>query len=274
MAEYSKEQRKIDNRTTANISPSKQLKRIEDNRALSEVHNLLRDNYGTIIQREVFEYKEDDELKGYYTDLNPSYFYPTEADAEDYEASIALPVAPCEGQRPPTLYTYTHTKPSNVLIANQGPHTLGYAAIGKAFSDDQRSLVDIFHEQCPSPQIWRNMVLYEKSISIIEERGFSQRLLRAYKDYFALYRETASCIASGDAVNSRKYILRLMQLHPYATYAWKTKTPCSHSSSAGGGENSNIMDDRNIDEGGIRYWKDVEAASNYISLRRRLAHTP
>lgn len=222
------------------------------------------------IQRKIIE-KTVYGKKIYYSDQDPKTSFNTREEAEIHELTLGLPRVD-EGTRGPTLYNYTHTK-SHCQIssvgANQGPHTLGHAAISKALthSSSGQDIRVTFSEQVLSPDDWYQMVINEKGKAAFDGKGIvSKGLIRAHADYTALYKATTLLIKMGEEDKARYNIGLLMQMSPYAVYCWKSGTKASKKSLKYKGEGDDIMDSSNIDSGGK--WKDPEGYKNYIEDRQ------
>ncbi|WP_018970927.1 hypothetical protein [Rubritalea marina] len=185
--------------------------------------------------------------------------------------------------RPPTLYTYTHTHVDNAISeygVPQGPHTLGYSAIHESLHTTTQKRVERsrFKEQIESPKDWWNLIKGELTSSQRKDTILKARLTKAKRSYQKYYDEAIAhfnTLESPTATKGKKQQARteikilmnhLMQLHPYATFAWAARN--SKPDVSGKGENRDIDDDRNIDK--AARFTQMDELKLYIKRRRLL----
>lgn len=200
----------------------------------------------------------------FYSSKDPDKKFDNRAEAEAYECFLSQN----KNGRPPTLYTYTHTKETrkvNPLGIPQGPHTLGYTAIENAldFAMQNQNPQTLLNEQCPSPEEWKSKV---------ERRPINTnlwpRINKAQEMYKFLWNEAHESLEKNDMQQFRSCVSSMMQLDPRATYGWETSQKASHAALKGKGENRDIEDDRNVDNRGLE--RGNFDSEDYLYDRRQL----
>jgi hypothetical protein len=183
-----------------------------------------------------------------------------------------LPVPAEGGGRPPSLYTHTHTPVGNQISAlgiPQGPHTLAYGAIHEALYVGHGGAVprERFNDQIRTPDNWWAAVIAELSQPQQNDEELQQRLNRVRISYNAYHTE-ALALFDGvmDAPQLKILMEHMMQLDPYATYAWANMH--SNPNVDGHGENTDINAERNVDRNGV--FHDPAELDAYIDRRRGL----
>jgi len=191
------------------------------------------------------------------------------------------PVPTTTEGRPPSLYTYTHTDAGNQISDRgipQGPHTLGYGAIHEALYVGQGGGMtpERFDAQIATPDDWRESVQAELSQSQKSDDDLQARLNKARLSYIEYYTEALVLWGNMDGydqVQTTAAIARIkllmehmMQLDPYATYAWANKN--SDPDVSGHGENTDINNDKNLDTAGT--FQIPGELGTYIDKRRQL----
>ena len=178
--------------------------------------------------------------------------------------------------RLPTLYTYTHTRGENVNTFGipQGPHFVGYAAIENALEEafSHQDLMNVFTEVCVDPDTWLSLVKeILKRQEIHPDKILESRLDKAHIVYIQLYNDAQNAINSKQ-INLQHiiyFITRLVQLHPLTTYAWYSTKKAPKSALKGKNENSNILDEKNIDT--LSYQRGIYSIEEYIYNLAELA---
>ncbi|CAM1362589.1 hypothetical protein [Tenacibaculum xiamenense] len=206
------------------------------------------------------------------------------AQIHDYFKQLVVKesAVPTSGKgRPPTLFTYTHTASGNEISGYgipQGPHTLGYSAIKEALyvGHGGRMTLDRFNSQISTPVNWWASVQSELSQSQLGDEELMARLKKAQLSYNNYYNEATLIWGNVSKMNQKQkehalariklLMEHMMQLDPYATYAWANKD--STPNVDGKGENTNINDEKNVDRGGV--FKNPDELEGYIAKRRQL----
>lgn len=115
-------------------------------------------------------------------------------------------------QRFPTIYSYAVTKPGCKIAINQGPHTLSHISVNTLMKN-RRKGYDLM-DQIPTP---REIETYVKP----DGHSNPKRRLRYMADYRQKYsrlRQKRRMLEEPDDAEYRE----LMEMHPCATYAWKS----------------------------------------------------
>ena len=134
--------------------------------------------------------------------------------------------------RSETFYTYMQTDPANQLsLANQGPHTMSHALVNllveaRTRTANQAQIQQLFQDQVPDPTEMMTLVEEEMDGSGLTKKD---RKIDRFEDaYTELYDEIEDDL--NDAANFVKMsqkskvirkIRRIMEMHPYGTYAYK-----------------------------------------------------
>lgn len=141
-----------------------------------------------------------------------------------------------------TFYTYMQTDPNNQLgIAKQGPHTLSFsfnnmlvnAATG---AKDLPSLQNLFDTQVPDKTEMKKLVDEEMKESALPHKAL--KIKRFHADYGSHYDNIKKHLAGKKMkfAPMRKLIRKIMEMHPYGTYAYKTAKGASKKSLGGKNE--------------------------------------
>lgn len=212
------------------------------------------------------------------------------SDSEnDHEADEAGPAAAAAAgadhlldQGPPvtgrfsTLYTFTHG--GDEIRGNQGPHTLGDAAVGAGLTVafEREALDGIFAQQCPTPTEWNRMALGDgvadqgRTEAPVDDR-ILRRVRQASTHYSEVYDLTQAAIREGNVARAENGIRRLVQLHPNAVTGWKTTRTAARSRIGGHGENRELYDPTNVATEARSYFNSREGFDEFLATRRRLA---
>lgn len=171
-------------------------------------------------------------------------------EAGEYPFSWTMPV---QFDRTPTFYTYLRTPSGNRLQTNrQGPHTIPH--VYYEFLIQNYDWTEIFEQMIPNPTQMRQLIAEEhvefdrtwaehqikhEHYNDIDpgqlsyhadnwEADFDNRMERFYRDYEEAYSHFWQSRSSDD-------LMKLLNMHPYATYAWRGCMP-SREELAGKGE--------------------------------------
>ena len=207
------------------------------------------------LQRKVDKYVDSKDGKTYWwTDADSTQRFDSFEEALAYERYLTGET----DRRTSTLYTYTHTKSHNKVSSRaipQGPHTYGFASVHQGFKKATlgQKLIHILTEQCVTPDDWKKLVIAETQPNIFTAKGdLPSRIQRAYGEYNNLYQSCLNEIQSGSPEEGfvHEMIRTLINMHPYATYKWDTTKKASKKDLKNKGETSDLLDPKNIDQGG------------------------
>lgn len=160
----------------------------------------------------------------------------------DHQPDGPMPVQLC---RTPTFFTYMFTPSRNQFAVNQGPHTLPHIFYKRLV---RRNSVERLKSLIPPPAEMGKIIASEKvefDAQDMEKRfpeasheeledmrwDYYRRISRYLKDYDEAYLQ----LMMSKGKKAKTIALRLLNMHPYATYAWRGKLP-SRRESAGHGE--------------------------------------
>jgi hypothetical protein len=209
----------------------------------------------------------------YYSSYDPSTTYGTEEEAQEADEELEKKhrggLKWEEGTRFPTLYSYTHIGTSNQLSDKpQGPHTAPHILVDQAFGklQFQEEFIMVFYEQVPTPDDVKKILETEKG------KGFGNQSFemgRFLYDYDSLYNVIETALWTGGDFGYLQLLIRMMlERHPYATYAWKSKTPASKRSLKNKSENRNAKFREAVDTGGK--FSDPKGYNQYLDQREKL----
>jgi hypothetical protein len=180
----------------------------------------------------------------YASSLAPGKLYATEAEASKHDAALERQREQTArfnpNARAPTLYTDTpkdtklHTQ---IPLSRQGPHTVAHADVGERLDNaEEKEFAQIFAQQIPAPSAVRKIVTDTEKPGGIAEAKIERYLF----DYTKLYEAIAAALKRAPLpVERLKELLgAMLDLHPYATYSWKSGTGASSKSLGGKGEGS------------------------------------
>lgn len=212
----------------------------------------------------------------YCSSFDQSTTFDNEEDARKHDAMLAaaantsLTTQQRGGEaslRFPTPYSYTHTAVTSQLSDKpQGPHFFPFCQTDSGFKplNDRAELLQLFFEQVPTPDEAAQMLLEEKSgkLGVID-----WEIQRLNYDYQSLYATILNLLSNegSDVQLLRYYIRRIMEMHAYATYGWKSKTQASGRSLKYKGETKGEV---KVDTGGR--WVNPKQAEKYQKNREKL----
>lgn len=180
----------------------------------------------------------------WFSTYDPYTSFTTKKEATIYDRRLKNTNREELRARVPTLYTYTHTKPANKLsFALQGPHTAAHRIILKALLE-AKTVVDvftIFDEQVLTPDDVEEVIFTDEvPASGVYSKPLKERLERYVDDYERFYDELLPMFTATtpDLIRMKHLTNKLLNMDPYAVYAWKTPVEASHASLVGKGESS------------------------------------
>lgn len=188
--------------------------------------------------------------------------------------------------REPTFYTYMQTDPLNDLSkANQGPHTLSFALVNLLVESQTRSknLLDLqalFQQQVPSVVDMKQIVDEELDGSSLAKKA--EKANRFHVDYKNLYEDIEGDIKNGSKFNPlSKKIRKIMEMHPYGTYAYKNQNGASKKARKGKGEGSilnqirrrNFLKAKGLIDTSYAKYKHKDRLEKYLKTRLSMVYT-
>lgn len=179
----------------------------------------------------------------WFSSYDPYTTFWTKKQATDYDRKLKGKGREELRARVPTLYTYTHTKPANKLsYALQGPHTVAHRVILQSLIDSTTvtDVFKIFDEQVLEPSDVEEVVFQDEvPPSGSFAKSIQDRLTRFVEDYEEIYDKVLPMFTqkTPDLITIKHLTNRLLNMDPYAVYAWKTTTKASQKSLGGKGEN-------------------------------------
>ncbi|MFC5743214.1 DUF4157 domain-containing protein [Dyella tabacisoli] len=177
----------------------------------------------------------------WYSDYDPYTLFDTKAKATAYDKTLKTQGRDRISSRVPTLYTYTHIKPTNKLSSvPQGPHVVAHRVTLTALQNtmDVDDAEEIFDEQVLAPDDL-DEVMDEESPGGGYSSQMQPRVDRFTTDYRALYTSVEQELqkTSPDLITVKHGVNTLINMDPYATYGWKSTKAASKKHTKGKGEN-------------------------------------
>ncbi|MBY0573303.1 MAG: DUF4157 domain-containing protein [Undibacterium sp.] len=178
----------------------------------------------------------------WFSSFDPYTTFWTKKEATDYDKKLRNQGREELKARVPTIYTYTHTKPGNKLsFALQGPHTVAHRVVLQSLINATTVLEvhQIFHDQVLDPSDAEEVVFTDEAPpSGSFSSTLEPRLERFVADYTSIYDENMLEFAktSPDLIKLKHMTNQLINMDPYAVYAWKTTNQASKKSLSGKGE--------------------------------------
>jgi len=179
-----------------------------------------------------------------------------------------------------TMYTHMLTRPTSQLTGTpQGPHTVAHGLVSFGISqvtavDDWDGLDDLFNEQVPHPDDILELLQNELPAKALKDARV-ERYLEAYNTLYGNIYYALENPGDADYESTLAAIRKIMELHPYQTYAWKSKKKASHKSTKGKNEAGHLKKLRGgdttaltglIDTSRVRF-KDSKAFYAFLRLR-------
>ena len=271
------------------IKRSRQLMQIEDNRDVAinqaklaqAIKKKTKDTF-SLTKNKVndlsIQFKVEQRRIGeWYSSYDPYTIFPTKREAVVYDRKLKNANREELRARVPTLYTYTHTKPANKLsFALQGPHTAAHKIILKALVDAKTvvEVFKIFDEQILTPTDVEEVIFADEvPISGTYSRELQERLERYVKDYEGYYDELLPMFktTNPDLIKIKHLTNILLNMDPYAVYAWKTTAKASHASLSGKGESlSTPAWDDLFDAPPSRSFRSSDNFTSFVDARKSL----
>ncbi|WP_075341268.1 hypothetical protein [Tenacibaculum agarivorans] len=239
---------------------------LKDNRAI---------NCNTV-QLKVAKYKAG----AWYSSFDPYKTFWTKREAIVYDRQLKSQGRDELRARVPTLYTYTHTKPTNKLgFTLQGPHTVSHRVILQSLinATTVEEVFKIFDEQVLEPEDVEEVVFTDESPpsgSFIKQ--IHDRLERFVTDYEEIYDEVLPMFnaKNPDLITIKHLTNRLLNMDPYAVYAWKTTAKASKKSLSGKGESvANPTWDDMYDKPSSNSFRNDDNLESFVDARKDLFNT-
>ncbi len=213
----------------------------------------------------------------WYSSFDPYTTFGTKAEATVYDRKLRDQGRESLRARVPTIYTYTHTKPTNKLsFALQGPHTVAHRLILQALIDATTApdVFTIFDAQVLDPATAEEVVFTDE---VPESGSFSStltgRLDRFVEDYKDIYDRALLEFdeKSPDLIALKHMTNQLLNMDPYAVYSWKTTTKASQKSLAGKGESkSDPTWDDLYDKPPSSSFREKDNLQGFVDSRKQL----
>lgn len=195
----------------------------------------------------------------WYSTYDPFKEFSTKALAQRHDQMMKKQGREETNIRVPTLYTYTHTKPDNVLTKKQGPHTAAHKILVTTFRDaTDDDLYTLFIGNITKPNEYDDIIDTQEYRAEFASGQMYARIARAKQDYKLIYDQTESLF--GEDLIDRIAIIdgmnKLLNMDPYATYGWWTTKDASKKNIAGKAEaHAKSFEDLH-DKGGKRRFKN------------------
>lgn len=213
----------------------------------------------------------------WYSSFDPYTTFWTKKEATDYDKKLRAQGRAELKARVPTIYTYTHTKPHNKLSSvPQGPHTVAHRVVLQSLVEAKtvQDVLKIFDDQVLTPDDAEEVVFQDETppsgsfVSAIDAR--LQRFINDYTDiHDALVLEFKKI--SPDLILLKHMTNQLLNMDPYAVYAWKTTTQASKKSLNGKGEClSNPQWSDLYDKPPTNSFRDSDNLQSFVDARQDL----
>jgi hypothetical protein len=204
----------------------------------------------------------------YCSSYDQGTLYETAEEAQEHDTQLESEVKEGEGTRFPTIYSYTHVKTTSQMNnTTQGPHTVPHIITDEGYEKlkDPKEFSQLFKEIVPSPEEVKKILSSETKGSDKKRQDYQRYLF----DYKSLYESIQTRISN----DQNDYLIkceirRILELHPYATYAWKSKTQAGGRSLKGKGEKRGQDFDESVDNGGR--WQDQGKYEEFLRQRKKL----
>lgn len=176
----------------------------------------------------------------WYSDYDPYTIFSTKAQATTYDKKLKAQGRERISSRVPTLYTYTHVKPTNKLSSvPQGPHVVAHRVTLTALQNttDMDEAEDIFDGQVLAPDDV-DEVMDDEAPSSGYSGQMQPRVDRFTTDYRSLYTSVEQELQkpAPDLITVKHGVNTLINMDPYATYGWKSTKAASKKHTKGKGE--------------------------------------
>jgi hypothetical protein len=210
----------------------------------------------------------------WYSEYDPFTTFLTKKEATVYHRKLGKESRQKIKGRVPTLYTYTHKKPTNKLSnVPQGPHTIAFKVILLALqkAKTKKDLFKIFDKQVPEPNDV-DKIMKTESPSKGYNKQIQPRIKRYTKDYRETFTKTKSQFSqkNPDLIYLKHRVNRLLNLHPYATYNWKTTRKSSKKSLKGKGEGKKNPSYLDLVDKPTKSFNDQDTFNSFVETREEL----
>ena len=172
----------------------------------------------------------------WYSTFDPYKEHSTKAKATAYDKLLRTAGRSELSARVPTLYTYTHTKPHcKISSIPQGPHTVAHRVTLSTLTSitTMAEVQAIFDEQVVNADEVNDFLNHDElPPSGAFNVQIQKRLDRFLDDYETIHDNLMLELskAPGDLVLAKHLLNQLLNMDPYAVYAWKTTAAASKAS--------------------------------------------
>jgi hypothetical protein len=218
------------------------------------------------------------EIKKYnsfwFTSYDPYTSFNTQKEAKDHE-KLLRPSKQEFNSRVPTLYTYTHIKPTNKLSnIPQGPHTYAHKGMLVPLQNvtTKDEIKDLYDSQILDPNDL-NDVMDEEEPKKGYDSNMQSRIDRYKDDYRDIYDETELMFKqkSPNLIELKHNVNKMMNMDPYQVYGWKSTSSASKKSLGGKGEGKpNPTFDDFMDKPKANYFKNNDAFESMKQSRNEM----
>ena len=138
-------------------------------------------------------------------------------------------------------------------------------------AETKKDLFKIFDKQAPEPKDVDKIMKNESP-----PKGYNNqiqpRIDRYTKDYREMFTETKSQFSQKDPdlIDLKHRVNRLLNLHPYATYSWKTTRKSSKKSLKGKGEGKKNPSFQDLVDKPTKSFNDQDAFDSFVETREEL----
>jgi hypothetical protein len=183
-----------------------------------------------------------------------------------------------------TLFRFTHSKWNQQLgLTNQGPHTMAHVLMDQLFAEavqdnTKAAFVKVFAEQVPTPEAMLTLLTETEKVNL--DTSQFQWSYQRYLTYYTELHAYITALLTVDAPDLELLALNIraiMELHPYATYSWKS-AGVAKSSLDGGGERTIDLAtatreelDKLMDGLTSKTFNDKEALNAFLVNRLKMA---
>lgn len=212
--------------------------------------------------------------KGYWHDLDPYTRHSTKTGAQQDRSRLFLGIKKNNFKLKPrkarvsTFYTILQDKrknnPTKFTSVPQGPHTFPHFALHDAITEaKQQGKLDDFHSQIPSPTDYDKLVASEIPVGHVKEprAKIAQGIYKKRHTAYLMLKAKGVGRTEFETIRYAHTINKLIQLHPYGSYAYKSGG-ASKKALKGKGESSTKSVDTQIDLPSKHGFNDIKAVNS------------
>lgn len=176
--------------------------------------------------------------------------------------------------RPPTMYSYAESHPTNEVSNLQGPHVVGYGAVDEALTNSKLELKVIFNEQVRSPTEVEEHINEAVTSS---SKNVKSQIYRFLTDYTEVYNHVIDLILGEENdAEALDYIKWLVNTDPRSSTNWATRLRKGKSYKVPKNklkyknESRDISESKNVD----MLSADSESGRALWAIRKKLTRNP